>query len=299
MLASVRERLIYVGLKELPRFQELQSVDLSRTAITHAGLPELESLMYDEAMFHAQGPTFWELARQALSSTERGYDLLAPKFDYTPFRTPDEIFDKVATHLTPLGPFDAGLDVCCGTGAAMRMLRPLCRQRVVGLDRSAGMLATARQRTADAPGAAALDFVRADALAMPFDGAFDIATCFGAFGHILPRDQPRFLGQVAAALRPGGSFVFVAAHRPRLWSPVYWLARAFNGAMHVRNLLISPPFIMFYLIFNLPRVQRMLEEQGFEVEVRDADFEPPFKVLRLVIATRRPTPSATPPARPA
>ena len=40
-------------------------------------------------MFHAKGPTFWELAVQALSSTEHGYDLLAPKFDYTPFRTPD------------------------------------------------------------------------------------------------------------------------------------------------------------------------------------------------------------------
>ena len=38
----------------------------------------------------------------------------------------------------------------------MRMLRPLCRERVVGLDFSAGMLAVARQRTADAPGTAAL-----------------------------------------------------------------------------------------------------------------------------------------------
>jgi hypothetical protein len=44
-------------------------------------------------MFHPQGPTFWELARQVLSSTERGYDLLAPKFDFTPFRTPEEILD--------------------------------------------------------------------------------------------------------------------------------------------------------------------------------------------------------------
>ena len=41
-------------------------------------------------MFHPQGPTFWELARQALSSTQRGYDLLAPKFDFTPFRTPHD-----------------------------------------------------------------------------------------------------------------------------------------------------------------------------------------------------------------
>ena len=45
-------------------------------------------------MYHPDGPTFWELARQALSSTTRGYDLLAPKFDVTPFRTPDGISQK-------------------------------------------------------------------------------------------------------------------------------------------------------------------------------------------------------------
>src|SRR5277367_6338000 len=107
-------------------------------------------------MFHPRGPSFLELAVQALSSTERGYDLLAPKFDYTPFRTPDFILDRVADHLRPLAPFGAGLDICCGTGAAMRMLRPLCRDQVVGLDVSANMLAEARQRTADASGIAAL-----------------------------------------------------------------------------------------------------------------------------------------------
>src|SRR5438552_1384383 len=103
-------------------------------------------------MFHPNGPTFWELAVQALSSTERGYDLLAPKFDYTPFRTPDLLLDKVGEYLQTLGPFNAGLDICCCTGAAMRMLRPYCRERVVGIDMSAGMLAEAQRRTAGAPG---------------------------------------------------------------------------------------------------------------------------------------------------
>ena len=237
-------------------------------------------------MFHVKGPTFWELAVQALSSTERGYDLLAPKFDYTPFRTPDSILTRVGEHLRTLGPFDAGLDICCGTGAAMRMLRPLCRERVVGIDISAGMLAEARRRMADAPGDAALELVRADALNMPFEAAFDLAVCFGAFGHILPRDEPRFVGQIARALRPGGRFVFVSAHMPPLWSPSYWLARGFNGAMHVRNLLRSPPFIMYYLTFLLPEVQALLEANGFDVEV-SGDFYWPWHALCLVTATRK------------
>ena len=45
-------------------------------------------------MFHPQGPTLRELAVQALSSVPRGYDLLAPKFDYTPFRTPDPVLRR-------------------------------------------------------------------------------------------------------------------------------------------------------------------------------------------------------------
>jgi ubiquinone/menaquinone biosynthesis C-methylase UbiE len=115
-------------------------------------------------MFHPQGPTFFELARQCLSSTERGYDLLAPKFDYTPFRTPNMILSGLASVLGQPQSIDAALDVCCGTGAAIGILRPLVRspnpvgnalhgiperhggrslQRVVGIDFSAGMLAMA------------------------------------------------------------------------------------------------------------------------------------------------------------
>lgn len=237
-------------------------------------------------MFHPKGPTLRELAVQALSSTERGYDLLAPKFDYTPFRTPDLVLEKVADYLRPLGPFGSALDVCCGTGAAMRVLRPLVRDRLVGLDISAGMLEEARQRTADAPGSAALEFVRGDALRSPFNGAFDLAVCFGALGHILTEEQSCFVEQVARALRLGGRFVFVTGYMPPLWSPNYWWRRTFNGVMRVRNWLYSPPFIMYYLTFLLPEVQQLLERHGFTVELPDVQFAWPFQELRLVVATR-------------
>jgi SAM-dependent methyltransferase len=97
-------------------------------------------------MFTPQGPTLRELAVQALSSIERGYDLLAPKFDHTPFRTPDAILDAVGRALAPMGPFTAGLDLCCGTGAGMEVLRELCRESVTGVDISTGMLTVGRER---------------------------------------------------------------------------------------------------------------------------------------------------------
>ena len=95
-------------------------------------------------MFSPQGPSVRELAMQALASVERGYDLLAPKFDHTPFRTPDGVLDATAGALRPLGPFGPGLDVCCGTGAGLAVLRSVCDGPVVGADFSAGMLAQAR-----------------------------------------------------------------------------------------------------------------------------------------------------------
>ncbi len=244
-------------------------------------------------MFHPKGPTFYELAVQALSSTQRGYDLLAPKFDYTPFRTPQGLLDAVGMQLKALGPFGAGLDLCCGTGAAMAMLRPHCRERVVGIDFSQGMLEVGRQRLADAAGAARLEFVRGDVLAMPFESAFDVAVSFGAFGHILEKDEPRFVGEIARVLKPGGRFLFITTYMPPATSPHYWASHLFNAAMRVRNFLVSPPFIMYYLTFLLPRVEKLLRRQGLDVEVRDMGFPGIWSAARLVLATR-PTADAWP-----
>ena len=242
-------------------------------------------------MFHPRGPTFWELAEQALSSTERGYDLLAPKFDYTPFRTPDIVLAPAIERVAQAGPIAAALDICCGTGAAMQQLRPHCQQRLVGIDVSRGMLDVARANLADEVGRKNapphLEFILGDALDMPFDCEFDLAVCFGAHGHILPKDEPRFVNQIAKVLRPGGRFAFVSGYMPPLWSPRLWLARAFNAAMQARNVLFQPPFIMYYLTFMLPRAARLLEQGGFDVAIDDTCFTGRLAPLKLVVAIKR------------
>src|SRR6201996_62689 len=72
---------------------------------------------YPWPVFSPDGPSARELAVQALSSVEGGYDRLAPKFDCTPFRTSGRILDATADALRPLGPFGRGVDVGCGTRA--------------------------------------------------------------------------------------------------------------------------------------------------------------------------------------
>jgi ubiquinone/menaquinone biosynthesis C-methylase UbiE len=140
-----------------------------------------------------------ELAVQALSSVEGGYDLLAPKFDYTPFRTSDGVLDATAGALRPFGPFGRGLDVCCGTGAGMRVLGPLCQEPVTGVDFSAGMLAQARSAHPDAR------WVRADVRALPFAEVFDLAVSFGALGHFLPAERPPLFAGVYRASPQAGT----------------------------------------------------------------------------------------------
>jgi ubiquinone/menaquinone biosynthesis C-methylase UbiE len=238
-------------------------------------------------MFHPDGPSFVELLRQALSSTERGYDLLAPKFDATPFRTPDEILEPLAREVGRSGSVRDALDVMCGTGAAMAWLRPLCTERVAGIDFSAGMLAEARARVSTALGSAAVELVRGDVLTMSLDRAFDVVVSTGAFGHILEKDEPLLLGNIQRALRPGGRFVFPTAEPPSLRSPGFWMGHGFNAAMHVRNALFAPPFVMYYLTMLWPAVRAKLEGAGFDVEVRRAVFPKPFTAGMLVVATRR------------
>lgn len=240
-----------------------------------------------DGMFHPRGPTFWELAEQALSSTEHGYDLLAPKFDFTPFRTPDIVLGPAIERVAQGTPIDSALDVCCGTGAAMQHLRPHVRQRLVGIDMSRGMLDVARVNLGEHTALPRVEFVLGDALAMPFEAEFDLAVCFGAQGHILPKDEQRFVSQIARVLRPGGRFAFVSGSMPPLWSPRLWLARAFNAAMRVRNVLIQPPFIMYYLTFMLPRAARLLERGGFDVAIDDTCFTGRLAPLKLVVATKK------------
>jgi len=238
-------------------------------------------------MFHPKGPSFFELAEQALTSTTRGYDLLAPKFEHTPFRTPDILLGPMAEAIGEDGSIEAALDICCGTGAAMAAMRPKCTSHVTGIDLSEGMLEQARARMAEDPEGVEARVLQGDAMAMEFKEEFDVATCCGAFGHILEPDQDRFVDGVKRALKPGGRFIFVTREMPSKTEFAWWAARGFNAAMHVRNAVVKPPFIMFYLTFTLERASHVLWQHGFSLEVTAPYADTPFPSMKLVVATKR------------
>ncbi|MGX6606576.1 class I SAM-dependent methyltransferase [Micromonosporaceae bacterium Da 78-11] len=213
-------------------------------------------------MFSPDGPSLRELCVQASTSVERGYDLLATKFDHTPFRTPQSVLDATVRVLADTGPFSTGLDVCCGTGAGLGVLDRLCR-RSTGVDFSAGMLAQARHAAPDAT------LVRADALALPFAAGFDLAVSFGALGHFLPSQRPALFEGVYRALRPGGVFAVPIGEPAPLTSGAHWRSLGFDLAMLARNTVLLPQFVMYYRTTTVPAVRRDLWAANFTVESID------------------------------
>ncbi|MBF2097434.1 MAG: class I SAM-dependent methyltransferase [Gloeomargaritaceae cyanobacterium C42_A2020_066] len=109
------------------------------------------------------------------------------------------------------------LDLCCGSGAATRML--VERGRVTGLDASPRSLAAAQQRVPTAT------YVEAFAENLPFpDHSFDLVYTSVALHEMTPDQRRAILGEVGRVLKPGGWFTLIDFHAPA--RPVPWLPLA-------------------------------------------------------------------------
>src|SRR5579862_360406 len=106
----------------------------------------------------------------------------------------------------PLRGDETMLDVGCGTGRLTAELAALLpRGRVVALDVSENMVRTARAGYAADPTLAAVervDFVRADALALPFPAAFDGIFSTATFHWV--RDHDKLFAELFRVLRAEG-----------------------------------------------------------------------------------------------
>ena len=130
------------------------------------------------------------------------YDAIAHLYDSQPYRE-KAVDPELVTFMAQRGCADRPsiLDIACGTGnqlVANRSIMP--NVRLVGLDRSFGMLRQARPKVRD------IAWVQADGAMLPFPpDSFDFITCQFGFHH-LP-DKAGMLRAVFRTLRCDGRFV--------------------------------------------------------------------------------------------
>lgn len=131
----------------------------------------------------------------------------------------DRAWRRKSVALTKPQPTDSVLDIACGTGDMVRAFQWVDSppRRLVGCDFATGMLSRAAQRSRGK-----LDWVQADALALPFDSdSFSIISC--AFGVRNLQDLDAGLEEMHRVLQPGGRVVILEFTRPanRWWRWLY------------------------------------------------------------------------------
>ena len=127
----------------------------------------------------------------------------------------DRTCRRRAADRAEVGPGDRVLDLCCGTGdlALEAAGRVGPSGEVTGADFSEPMLEIAREKEIG-EGRAAVSFVNADALDLPFDDhSFDAVTI--GFGARNLADLDRGLAEMRRVLKPGGRLVILEITQPR------------------------------------------------------------------------------------
>jgi demethylmenaquinone methyltransferase/2-methoxy-6-polyprenyl-1,4-benzoquinol methylase len=147
------------------------------------------------------------------------FDRISPVYDFMNHAMTaglDRRWRRLAAD-TVVGPGDAVLDACCGTGD-LAIAAERAGGRVTGLDFSEQMLVRARAKSDG------VEWVLGDVTALPFDDAsFDAVTV--GFGIRNVPDLDVGLAELARVLRPGGRVACLEITRPegmlkpffRLW----------------------------------------------------------------------------------
>jgi SAM-dependent methyltransferase len=150
---------------------------------------------------------------------------------------------------------------------------------VVGVDISAAMLQTARQRIA-AEGVDNVELLHADAQTYPFEtGSFDVV--ISRFGMMFFEDPQAAFANLARALRPEGRLVFVCPQDPL---KSQWVVVAFGAAVAAFGRapdLGAPGAPGPFAFADGGRLAQLLAEGGFR-DVRLETLTQPFRIGRTI-----------------
>ena len=166
----------------------------------------------DTPSFPGRTPTDSGFVRHLFDSVAPNYETWAQVLSYGQYRR----WHRGLVSVLPLRADARVLDLATGTGAVGRSLRRRYGCRVVGLDVSPGMLASARRREQTAPPEQRLDLLLGTADYLPFaDSQFD-AVAFTFLLRYTP-DPAATLREVARVTKPGGTAASLEFFIPPNW----------------------------------------------------------------------------------
>jgi ubiquinone/menaquinone biosynthesis C-methylase UbiE len=146
------------------------------------------------------------------------YDLFAKFYDrFIALHATDKqgVLRAVLAEQANVQPRDIVLDICTGTGAALKPLSARAGEAglTVGLDFSSGMLRAARDKLL---GRDSICLVQADCSRLPFKNeAFAAVTCSHAFYELKGQTQVKALEEIKRCLRPGRPFLMMEHEVPK------------------------------------------------------------------------------------
>jgi len=174
------------------------------------------------------------------------YDPVAAQFDSFTRALALPFADRMVSLAKPQAS-ERILDVGTGTGiVALNVAPAVLKGKVVGIDLSEGMLATAQGKASRLECAARLEFCRMDAETLAFeDQSFNVVLSLFAVLHF--PNPLRAFAEMFRVLRPGGRLVVAVGSRPRLLS----LAGFIQGIRRIEQLrqrrrgklLLAPAFL--------------------------------------------------------
>jgi malonyl-CoA O-methyltransferase len=163
----------------------------------------------------------------------------------------------------------SALDLACGTGRYLELLRARGAALVVGVDASSEMLRKARGLGAIA---------RGDLRALPVaEARFDLVVCGLAVGHVAALTEA--ISEMGRVLRPGGTLVYSDFHP---FARLQGHARVFS--------VEGRTFAVEHHLHLYGAHQAACQAAGLEIdEVREAlsATEPPFPAVLAIRARRR------------
>ncbi|MBN46479.1 MULTISPECIES: bifunctional demethylmenaquinone methyltransferase/2-methoxy-6-polyprenyl-1,4-benzoquinol methylase UbiE [unclassified Methylophaga] len=181
------------------------------------------------------------------------------------------IWKRFTLHNSNVRPGANVLDIAGGTGDLTARFADMVGPtgKVVLADINASMLNVGRDRLTDLGKAGNIEYVQANAEALPFpDNTFDCITI--AFGLRNVTDKDKALRSMLRVLKPGGKLLVLEFSQPASWLRPIYDAYSFKVLPTLGRLFTNDAESYRYLAESIrmhpdqPSLKKMMEEAGFE-----------------------------------